>query len=42
MNRKTPTSIMRNMASVLDVPKKAVAATRVTISPATCRKRPSM
>lgn len=40
MNSSTPTSIMRSMAIVLGVPKKAVAATNVVTSPATCSTRP--
>ena len=35
-----PTSIMRSMATVEGVPKKAVAATSVTTRPVTCRSRP--
>jgi len=41
MNRSTPASIIRSMAIVLGVPKKAVMATSVTSRPATCSRRPT-
>jgi len=40
MKISTPASIMRSMATVLGVPKNAVAATSVTMRPVTWRTRP--
>ena len=41
MNSSKPTSIILSIASVLGVPKNAVAATRVTTRPVTCNRRPT-